>query len=130
MTQGEPHKGWFAAHLFPGLIVKSPVNCATMVRARALECRVNYRALGGPLPPDVAGRWMDYLTLVTPRLLTFSHLPLGSAASLRPSDAMTVTMTTRQVEGRLIFIDHRCRPRWHLRGPDVHTGPARLNQNS
>jgi len=26
-------------------------------------------------------------------------------------------MTTRQVESRLIFIDHRSRPRWHLRGP-------------
>lgn len=29
----------------------------------------------------------------------------------------TATMTTRQVESRLIFIDHRSRPRWHLRGP-------------
>lgn len=29
-----------------------------------------------------------------------------------PSSA---TMTTRQVESRLIFIDHRSRPRWHLR---------------
>jgi len=27
------------------------------------------------------------------------------------------TMTTRQVESRLIFIDHRSRPRWHLWGP-------------
>lgn len=32
----------------------------------------------------------------------------------RPSSA---TMTTRQVESRLIFIDHRSRPRWHLRSP-------------
>jgi len=37
-----------------------------------------------------------------------------SRKSARPCDAMT--MTTRQVEGRLIFIGHRCRPRWHLRG--------------
>lgn len=34
----------------------------------------------------------------------------------------TAAMTTRQVESRLIFIDHRSRPRWHLRGP-IHAPP-------